>query len=83
MQGPIQLSSFHRSPALCTWQPVSECQVCQANGRLMCRFDSKDILHFFVLFLPFGLTAIAGTVRAGYGWYLWLWGAYSLFFFFV
>jgi hypothetical protein len=49
----------------------------------MCRFDPKDMLHFFMIILPFGVTAVAGTIRAGYGWCLWLWLAYSLFFFFV
>jgi hypothetical protein len=36
--------------------------------------------HFFMMVLPFGVTAIAGIIQAGYGWYLWLWLAYSLFF---
>ena len=49
----------------------------------MCRFDAKDMLHFFMMILPFGVAAIAGTIAAGYGWYLSLWFAYSLFFFFV
>jgi hypothetical protein len=49
----------------------------------MCRFDWRDLLGFFVNALPFVVTAIAGTIRAGYGWYLFLWLAYSLVFFFV
>jgi hypothetical protein len=73
-----------REPVLpCTWQPLSGCQGCQAGDKLMCRFDPKDMLHFFMIILPFGVTAVAGTIRAGYGWCLWLWLAYSLFFFFV
>jgi hypothetical protein len=36
-----------------------------------------------MIILPFGVTAIAGTIRAGYVWYLFLWLAYSVFFFFV
>lgn len=59
------------------------CQECQTNGKLMCRLDKKDMVNFFMIVLPFGVTAIAGTIRAGYGWYLLLWLAYSLFFFFV
>jgi hypothetical protein len=31
----------------------------------MCRFKGKDMVHFFMIFLPFGLTAIAGSIRAG------------------
>lgn len=49
----------------------------------MCRLESKDFLIFFLIVFPFGFTAIAGTLAAGYGWYLLLWLAYSLFFFFV
>ena len=53
------------------------CQECQTNGKLMCRLDKKDMVNFFMIVLPFGVTAIAGTIRAGYGWYLLLWLAYS------
>jgi hypothetical protein len=49
----------------------------------MCRLERKDMVNFFMIILPFGVTAIAGTIRAGYGWVLLLWLAYSLFFFFV
>lgn len=38
---------------------------------------------FFMNVLPFAVTAIAGVIVAGYGWYLLAWLAYSLFFFFV
>ncbi len=73
-----------RTPSLtCTWKPLSECKDCPTKNGLMCRFDKKDMLNFFMLILPFGVTAIAGTIRAGYGWWLLLWLAYSLFFFFV
>jgi hypothetical protein len=49
----------------------------------MCRFERKDMLNFFLIVLPFGVTTIAGTIRAGYGWCLLLWLAYSFLFFFV
>jgi hypothetical protein len=49
----------------------------------MCRFDRGDMLHFFIIFLPFGCTVITGKILAGYGWYLLLWLAYSLSFFLV
>ena len=49
----------------------------------MCRYDNKDLLGFFMNALPFFATTIAGTVRAGYGWYLFVWLAFALFFFFV
>jgi hypothetical protein len=67
----------------CTWKPLSECEGCPIQGRIMCRFEPKDMLSFFMNVLPFGVTAIAGVIRAGYGWYLLLWLAYSLAFFFV
>jgi hypothetical protein len=78
-----QRTSMHNPPVPCTWQPLSVCQECQTNGKLMCRFDGKDLLNFFMIILPFGITAIAGIIRVGYGWCLLLWLAYSLFFFFV
>lgn len=49
----------------------------------MCRFDRKDLLHFFMLVFPFAVTSIAGAIRAGLGHYLWYWLGYALFFFFV
>ena len=67
----------------CTWQPLSACEGCSIEGCLMCRFDSKDMVSFLMHALPFAVTAIVGVVQAGYGWYLLLWLAYSLFFFFV
>ena len=45
----------------------------------MCHFDKKDMLNFFMIIFPFGVTAIAGTIRAGYGLYLWLWLVYAIF----
>jgi hypothetical protein len=65
MQSAFQPSSSRNAALPCTWQPLSACQGCQANGKLMCRFKGKDMLHFFMIFLPFGLTAIAGSIRAG------------------
>lgn len=71
------------APLPCTWQPEQNCQGCEARGSLMCRLEGRDMLQFFVIVLPFAVTAIAGTLRAGFGWALWLWLAYSLFFFLV
>lgn len=67
----------------CTWQPLSACEGCAIDGRLMCRFDAKDVPTFLMNILPFAVTAIIGVIQAGYGWYLLLWLAGSLFFFFV
>jgi hypothetical protein len=83
MKTPTQPTSLATAGLPCTWQPVSACKDCVANGKLMCRFDKADMLHFFMIFFPFGFTSIAGTIRAGYGWYVLLWLAYSLFFFMV
>jgi len=49
----------------------------------MCRLNKKDMVSFFMIILPFGVTSISGAIRAGYGWFLFLWLTYSLFFFFV
>ncbi len=67
----------------CAWQSISECQGCSIEGSLMCRFDSQDMVSFLMNCLPFAVTAIAGTIQAGYGRYLLLWLAYAIFFFFV
>lgn len=80
---PTQKTSVNNAPLPCTWQPPSLCQGCETSGKLMCRFDRKDMVNFFMIIFPFGVTAIAGTIQAGYGWYLFVWLAYSLFFFFV
>lgn len=71
------------SPLPCTWQPRSGCRDCPAAGKLMCHFEKSDMLHFFMLIFPFGVTTIAGTIAAGYGRYLVLWLLYAVFFFFV
>ncbi len=78
-----QQTSTQGSPIPCTWQSVSACQDCQTDGKLMCRLDGKDVLNFLMILLPYSVTVIAGNIRAGYGWYLLLWLAYSLSFFFI
>ena len=80
---PLEQTLSKKPSMPCTWQSTSECQDCSIEGSLMCRFDSKDLVSFLMNCLPFGVTAIAGTIRAGYGWYLFLWLVYSIFFFFV
>jgi len=67
----------------CTWQSRSGCRECPAAGKLMCHFEKSDALHFFMLIFPFGVTTIAGAIRAGYGRYLVFWLLYAIFFFFV
>jgi hypothetical protein len=49
----------------------------------MCRYEPRDLVRFLMNMLPFFFITIAGTIRAGYGWYLLVWLAYALFFFFV
>jgi hypothetical protein len=67
----------------CSWQNETICNECDISGKIMCRFDRKDMLIFFMIMFPFFVTTIAGTIIAGYGWYLLLWLAYAIFFFFV
>jgi hypothetical protein len=49
----------------------------------MCRYETRDTVHFFMIILPFFVTAIGGLIVSGYGWWLLGWLAYMLFFFFV
>ena len=49
----------------------------------MCRFNSKDLIRFVLLFLPFAIAVVAGMVRTGYGIFLLGWAVYGIFFFFV
>lgn len=67
----------------CTWQPRSVCAGCPTDDRLMCRFHKADLVSFFMVIFPFGVTSVAGMIRAGLGRYLWFWIAYMGFFFFV
>ena len=83
MSEPENPMPFTNQPTPCTWQSTAGCADCPSKGALMCRFEPKDMLGFFMIILPFGITVVAGTIRAGYGWYLFLWLAYMLFFFFV
>jgi len=66
---------------ICTWRPASECEGCPIAGRLKCRFNRGDLLHFIGLFAGFALPAIIGVIRGGYGWYLLGWAAFCLVFF--
>jgi hypothetical protein len=67
----------------CNVQTEPPCQDCALRTRLMCRYDPGDMLHFFILALPFFVTTIAGVIEAGYGRYLFGWLAFALFFFFI
>ena len=49
----------------------------------MCRYKNRDLLNFFTMALPYGASMIIGAILGGYGRYLFLWLAYSLFFFFI
>ena len=66
----------------CSAQTTPACADCTISGRLMCRYDQGDTLHFFMMALPFFVTTIAGVIAAGYGWYLFGWLAYAILFFF-
>ncbi len=75
--------SIRPDSLMCIWEPVSWCGTCQAEGKLMCHFDRKDMLHFFMIIFPYWVTTIGGVIRAGYGCYLWFWPLYGFFFFFI
>lgn len=67
----------------CTNQAERFCIKCSLHTNLMCRYERRDTLNFFMIILPFFTASIAGMVTAGYGWWLLGWLAYMLFFFFV
>jgi hypothetical protein len=66
---------------ICTWRPVSECVDCSIAGRLKCRYDRGDLLHFMGLFLCFLSPALIGVILGGYGWCLFGWLALAVVFF--
>jgi hypothetical protein len=68
---------------ICMLQEESVCEDCGIEGELMCRFERGDLATFLLLFIPFGVAAIAGVIRAGYGLYLIGFAAFAFFFFFV
>jgi hypothetical protein len=68
---------------ICTVQSVKICENCTLSTSLMCRYDAHDAMHFFMLAFPFFVTVIGGVIAGGYGWWLFGWLAYMLFFFFV
>ena len=80
---PLSAQGSGQSGLLCTHRPASECEGCSIQHRLNCRFDPGDLLSFFMLILPFGVTMVVGVMRAGYGGSLFLWLLYMLLFFFV
>jgi len=65
----------------CTAKPEISCEGCDLNGPLMCRYEKRDTLHFFVIFLPLLVTSIGGMIASGFGWWLFGWLGYMLFFF--
>ena len=67
----------------CTNQPKDDCKDCTLSSHLMCRYDRRDTLHFFMIVLPFFVSSIGGVITAGFGWWLLGWLGYMLFFFFV
>jgi hypothetical protein len=81
MEEGVQLEKAGRDLP-CNFGGDAICEDCSLSSRLMCHFEEKDSLNFFMFVLPFGVIAIAGTIVAGYGWYLFAWLAYSLLFFF-
>ena len=64
----------------CSAQSAPACDACALESRLMCRYEQRDTLHFVMMALPFFVTAIAGVIVAGYGWYLLGWLAYAVLF---
>ena len=78
--GEIPLKNpFH----ICTWQDEKECEDCPIQAHLNCRFNWGDLAYFMIIFLPPAAAAVAGMILGGFGWYLFGWLGYAIFFFFV
>jgi hypothetical protein len=58
---------------ICTWKPESDCTDCAISGRLKCRFNMGDQLHFAGIFLTLAIPAVIGVIMGGYGWFLFGW----------
>ena len=57
----MMLHGDDRHEALCTWRKqTASCAVCELRGRLMCRFEWRDLLRFLFIVLPFFVTVIGG-----------------------
>jgi hypothetical protein len=61
----------------------SACGDCSVDGKLMCRFETRDALYFAGGFVPYGTITVAGVILGGYGIFLIGWLAYALFFFLI
>lgn len=70
------------SEKICSVSPKEVCAGCDLNTSLMCRYEARDTLHFFMIILPLFVTAIGGMIVSGYGWWLFGWLGYMLLFFF-
>jgi hypothetical protein len=68
---------------LCAALPKQQCTNCSLNSSLMCRYETRDTTHFFMIFLPLLVTSIGGVIASGLGWCLFGWLGYMLLFFFV
>jgi len=68
---------------LCTVKREPGCEDCDISGKLMCRFEYRDLLTFAGGFVPFAVVSVSGLVLGGYGVFLLGWFAYAGFFFFI
>lgn len=78
---PLDVHNDHNPYGICTWADASTCDDCSIAGRLVCRHTWSDLTAFASLFVPFGVTAVAGMVLAGFGWWLLGWAVYMALFF--
>jgi hypothetical protein len=50
---------------ICTWDPDADCETCQNQGRLNCKWDARTLTGFLLPAFAFGLLAIFGMVIVG------------------
>ncbi|MFW9993390.1 MAG: hypothetical protein ACFFD4_15205 [Candidatus Odinarchaeota archaeon] len=51
---------------LCTWDDSSDCNSCENKGSLNCKWNSKVLMHFYKISLPFMVPAFLGLVIVGF-----------------
>jgi hypothetical protein len=65
----------------CIWKDSKECNDCDIRDKVICHFHIKYLLSFVGLFFLFVITVFIGIIISGYGWYLFGWIGFWIFFF--
>ncbi|MFX1425384.1 MAG: hypothetical protein ACFFBE_02950 [Promethearchaeota archaeon] len=66
---------------ICLWKDTEKCDNCSIKGKLICHFHRKYLLSFVGFFLVFVVTTFIGMIISNYGWFIFGWIGFWLFFF--